>query len=359
MMRLHQLAQLVGGNLTSAEDPMITGAASIARATSMQITFAYSPKLHEQFLASDAAAAIIPKEIESSDKPCIRVEDVQLAFAKIASHFKPPIERPKNGIDPQAIVSPIASIAADACIHPGAVIMDGVQIGAGSMIFPNVTVMENVCIGENVIVYPNVTIYENTVIGDRSIIHAGAVLGAFGFGYKSANGQHTLSAQLGNVVLGEDVEIGANTTIDRGTYDSTTIGKGSKLDNLVMIGHNCSIGDHNLLCSQVGIAGSSQTGNHVVMAGQVGMADHLSVGDNSQIGAQSGLMHNIDANQVFFGSPAKPKREEMLLLASRVKLPEMRKQIKQLMKDVAKLTAEANESDSAAEDQANSKTKAA
>ena len=355
MMRLHQLAQLVGGNLTSAEDPVINGAASIARATSMQITFACSTKHHDQFLASNAAAAIIPKEIESSDKPCIRVENVETAFAKIASHFKPPIERPNNGISPQAIVSPIASIADDACIHPGAVIMDGVQIGSGSVIFPNVTVMENVCIGDNVTVYPNVTLYENTVIGDRSIIHAGAVLGAFGFGYKSDSGQHLLSAQLGNVVIGEDVEIGANTTIDRGTYDSTTIGKGSKLDNLVMIGHNCSIGENNLLCSQVGIAGSSETGKYVVMAGQVGVADHLTIGDKALVGAQAGLMHNVEPNQVVFGTPAKPKLEEMRQLASRAKLPEMRKQIKQLLKDVAELTAEAE----ATEDEASSQTKAA
>ena len=191
--------------------------------------------------------------------------------------------------------------------------MDGVQIGSGSVIFPNTTVMENVCIGKNVTVYPNVTIYENTIIGDRSTIHAGAVLGAFGFGYKSGDDGHVLSAQLGNVVLGEDVEIGANTTIDRGTYDSTTIGNGSKLDNLVMIGHNCAIGDHNLLCSQVGIAGSSQTGDYVVMAGQVGLADHLTIGDRAQIGAQSGLMHNVEPNQVMFGSPAKPMRELSLI----------------------------------------------
>ena len=359
MMRLHQLAQLVGGNLTSAEDPVINGAASIARATSMQITFACSTKHHEQFLASDAAASIIPREIETSDKPCIRVENVEVAFAKIARHFKPPIERPNNGISPQAIVSPIASIAADACIHPGAVIMDGVQIGAGSIIFPNVTVMENVCIGENVTVYPNVTLYENTVVGDRSIIHAGAVLGAFGFGYKSDSGQHSLSAQLGNVVLGEDVEIGANTTIDRGTYDSTMIGKGSKIDNLVMIGHNCLIGENNLLCSQVGIAGSSETGKQVVMAGQVGVADHLTIGDHTLVGAQAGLMHNVEPNQVVFGTPAKPKREEMLLLASRSKLPEMRKQLKQLLKDVAKLTEEAAATEDQSNSQASSKTKAA
>ena len=278
---------------------------------------------------------------------------------KIAGHFKPPIERPNNGISPQAIVSPIASIAEDACIHPGAVVMDGVQIGSGSVIFPNVTVMENVCIGENVTVYPNVTLYENTVIGNRSIIHAGAVLGAFGFGYKSDSGQHLLSPQLGNVVIGEDVEIGANSTIDRGTYDSTTIGKGSKIDNLVMIGHNCLIGENNLLCSQVGIAGSSETGKYVVMAGQVGVADHLTIGDHTLVGAQAGLMHNVEPNQVVFGTPAKPKREEMLLLASRSKLPEMRKQLKQLLKDVAKLTEEAAASEDQPNSQASSKTKAA
>ena len=342
MMRLHQLAQLVGGNLTSAADPIISGAASIARATNSHITFACSTKHYEDFLASNAGAAIIPKTIETSDKPCIRVEDVESAFAKIAGHFKPPIERPNNGVSPHAIVSSIATIAEDVCIHPGAVIMDGVQIGAGSVIFPNVTVMENVCIGENVTVYPNVTLYENTVIGDRSIIHAGAVLGAFGFGYNSSGGQHRLSAQLGNVVLGEDVEIGANTTIDRGSYDSTTIGNGTKLDNLVMIGHNCSIGNNNLLCSQVGIAGSSQTGSNVVMGGQVGLADHLTVGDNAQIGAQSGLMHDVEADQTVFGTPAKPKRDEMRQLANRAKLPEMRKTIKRLEKAVADLTAEQN-----------------
>ena len=355
MMRLHQLAQLVGGNLTSAEDPVINGAASINRATNTQITFACSTKHHEQFLDSEAGAAIIPKEIETSDKPCIRVDNVQAAFAKIAGHFKPPIERPNNGISPQAIVSPIATIAEDACIHPGAVIMDGVQIGSGSVIFPNTTVMENVCIGENVTVYPNVTIYENTIIGDRTIIHAGAVLGGFGFGYKSDEGQHVLSAQLGNVVLGEDVEIGANTTVDRGTYDSTTIGNGSKLDNLVMIGHNCAIGNHNLLCSQVGIAGSSQTGDYVVMAGQVGLADHLTIGDGAQIGAQSGLMHNVEPNQVMFGSPAKPMREEMQIVASRAKLPEMRKRLRRLEKEIAKLTADTGDAD----DKSDSKTKAA
>jgi UDP-3-O-[3-hydroxymyristoyl] glucosamine N-acyltransferase len=361
MMRLHQLAQLVGGNLTSAEDPEVTGAASIARANESQITFACTDKHHDLFIASNATAAVVPRSITSSSKPCICVDDVEAAFAKIAAHFKPPIERPKNGISPAATVSPISTIADDVCIHPGAVIMDGVQIGSGSEIFPNTTVMENVRIGENVKVYPNVTIYENTVIGNRSIIHAGAVLGAFGFGYKSGSGQHVLSAQLGNVVIGEDVEIGANTTIDRGTYDSTTIGDGSKLDNLVMVGHNCLIGNHNLLCSQVGIAGSCETGDYVVMGGQVGLADHLTIGDQVQIGAKSGLMHDAEPKQKLFGIPARPAREEMQLVASRAKLPEMRRTLKRIEKSVELLASQqavnapANQNASDEEDQTETK----
>lgn len=346
MMRLHQLAQLVGGNLTSTEDPEISGAASISRASTSQITFACTSKHHELFLASQATAAIVPRSISASDKPCICVDDVELAFAKIAAHFKPPIERPKNGISSAATVSPISTIADDVRIHPGAVIMDGVQIGSGSEIFPNATVMENVRIGQNVKVYPNVTLYENTVIGDRSIIHAGAVLGAFGFGYKSGSGRHLLSAQLGNVVVGDDVEIGANTTIDRGTYDSTTIGNGSKLDNLVMVGHNCSVGEHNLLCSQVGIAGSSETGAYVVMGGQVGVADHITIGDQVQIGAKSGLMHDAAPKQKLFGTPARPVREEMQLIASRAKLPEIRRTLKQLEKSVQKLVNNSSKNNS-------------
>ena len=242
------------------------------------------------------------------------------------------------------MVSETAKIADDVCIHPGAVIMDHVEIGSGSVIFPNVTVMENVVIGQDVRIFPGATLYEKTVVGHRAIIHAGAVLGAFGFGYKSNDGVHRLSAQLGNVVIGNDVEIGANTTIDRGTYDSTTIGQGSKLDNMVMVGHNCIIGEHNLLCSQVGIAGSCETGDYVVMGGQVGLADHLKVGSQVSIGAKSGLMHDIESGQKFFGIPARPAREEMRIVANRAKLPEMRKQLKDLQKLVARLEAQVSQS---------------
>ena len=260
MRTLGELSQLVEGKATAQPDLEITGAASISRAGPTEITFLNSPKLVDAFLESDAAAAVVSFDLIITEKPCIQVDDVQSAFIEITELFQPPIERPKIGISPQAIVSPSARISDDVCIHPGAVIMDNVEIGFGTVIYPNVTVMENCVIGAHVQIFPNSTLYEKTVVGDRVIIHAGVVLGAYGFGYRSNSGRHELSAQLGNVVIGDEVEIGANTTIDRGTYDSTTIGAGTKLDNLVMIGHNCVVGEHNLLCSQVGVAGSCTTG---------------------------------------------------------------------------------------------------
>ncbi len=340
MRRLGELSRLVEGEVTAHPDLEISGAASISRAGPTEITFVASSKYLETFLESDAGAAVVCGDLNITDKPCIKVDDVQSAFAEIVELFQPPVEREKIGISKQAIVSPSARIADDVCIYPGAVVMDNVEIGFGSVIYPNVTVMENCVIGANVRIFPNSVLYENTVVGNRSIIHAGVVLGAFGFGYHSNSGKHELAPQLGNVVIGDDVEIGANSTIDRGTFDATTVGSGTKLDNLVMIGHNCVIGEHNLLCSQVGVAGSCKTGDFVVMGGQVGMADHLNIGAHVSVGAKSGLMHDIPEGQRFFGIPARPAREEMQLLATRAKLPEMRKTIKKLVKQVEQITAE-------------------
>jgi UDP-3-O-[3-hydroxymyristoyl] glucosamine N-acyltransferase len=177
-------------------------------------------------------------------------------------------------------------------------------------------------------------VYEGTIVGDDCIIHAGAVLGAYGFGYSVVQGRHERSAQLGYVELGPRVEVGAGTTIDRGTYGPTTIGEGTKIDNLVMIAHNCKIGKHNLLCSQVGIAGSSSTGDYVVLAGQVGVRDHVHIGTGAQIGAQAGVVRDMADGGAYVGSPAGPEREYLACVIGFNKLPEMRKQLKQLQRDV-------------------------
>jgi UDP-3-O-[3-hydroxymyristoyl] glucosamine N-acyltransferase len=360
MWQLHELAKLVGGTVlvpssgdvraageNSESDDLhhvpISGAAAISFSQPDQITLVTSDKYLQEFETSPATAAVVGTgltTLKGQTKPCIQVANPAESFSKIVALFRTPVSRPRIGISPSAEVALSAKISEDVCIYPGAVIMDNVEIGCGSIIFPNVTVMENCRIGSHVKIFPGAVLYENTVIGDRCIIHGGVVLGAYGFGYHSSTNGHQLSPQLGNVVIESDVEIGANCTIDRGTYDSTVIGEGSKLDDAVMIGHNCRIGKHNLLCSQVGIAGSCQTGDFVVMGGQVGLADHLNIGNGAQIAAKSGLMHDVEPGQRMFGTPARPAREEMQLLASRAKLPEMRKTIRKMEKQIEQLTAQ-------------------
>lgn len=347
MRRLEELAQQVYGRVTGpqCEELILHGAASLPRAVAQQITLVTSENYLRQFESGTAAAAVVPIGLASSTKPCIEVANPEAAFAQIVALFRPGLQRSATGISPQAIVSPTAHIESDVCIHAGAVIMDNVTIKKGSVIFPNVTIMENCCIGSDVQIFPGAVLYENTIVGDRCIVHANVVLGAYGFGYSTVQGQHRIGPQLGNVRIGDEVEIGANSTIDRGTYDSTEIGEGTKLDNLVMIGHNCRIGSRNLLCSQVGIAGSCETGDMVVMGGQVGLADHLTIGNRVSIGAQSGVMHNIADNTQAFGSPARPMREEMQILAGKTRLPEMRQTLRNVERKLEALQSQLVEKD--------------
>ena len=343
MNRLGELVDLLNAQLVGDAELQICDAKTTLRATKTDITFVCSEDHLQLFLQSDCSAALIPASMEtvathsSHSKSFIIVANPETAFTKIVEHFRPTASRKRIGISPAAVVSPSAIIAEDVDIYPGAFIGENVTIGCGTIVYPNVTILDNSQIGANTTLFPSVVLYENTVVGDRCLIHGGAVIGAYGFGYKSGE-RHILSAQLGNVVIGDDVEIGSNTTIDRGTFDSTTIGDGTKLDDLVMIGHNCQIGKHNLFCSQVGIAGSTVTGDYVVMAGQVGIGDHLEIGQKVTIAAKSGVMHNLPQGQVYLGAPARPAREQMQIHATIAKLPEMRKQLKKLQRMVDELT---------------------
>ena len=238
------------------------------------------------------------------------------------------------GISPLAIVSPAAEIGDDVDIYPFATIGEHVTVGAGSTIHSGVHVMAGSRIGECTTIFPNAVLYEDTIVGPRSIIHANVVLGAYGFGYGFADGRHVLSAQLGNVVLGANVEVGAGSTIDRGTYGPTTIGEGTKIDDLVMVAHNCQIGRHNMLCSQVGVAGSTTTGEYVVMAGQVGVRDHVHIGDRAVLGAMAGVTNDVPADARMIGIPATPEREQKIKQAAWSKLPEMRRQLKQMQRAI-------------------------
>jgi UDP-3-O-[3-hydroxymyristoyl] glucosamine N-acyltransferase len=214
---------------------------------------------------------------------------------------------------------------------------DDCQIGDRTTIYPGAHLLPGCKIGSDSMIGPGAVLYENSVVGDRTIIHGGAVIGAFGFGYTQENGRHVPTAQLGYVRIGNDVEVGAGTTIDRGTYGATTIGDGTKIDNLVQIAHNCRIGRHNLICSQVGIAGSTSTGDYVVMGGQAGIRDHVHIGSKVKLSAMAGITNDVPDGAVMMGIPATPEREQKLKQAAWAKLPEMRQEFKSMRRAIAEL----------------------
>jgi UDP-3-O-[3-hydroxymyristoyl] glucosamine N-acyltransferase len=338
-LTLAQIAELVGGEIRPKDGAVeVAGAAILRDVQAGEITFVDGSKNLDRLAHTPAAAAVVSADVTPDAIPYVRVADVREAFAKIVQHFAPLAPAARPGISPQAYVSPSAQLGDDVQIHPGACVGDDVVIGSGTVIHSGVTLMPGCRIGEGVTIFPNAVLYENTCVGDRSIIHAGAVLGAYGFGYESSAKGHALGAQLGYVEVGCDVEIGACSTVDRGTFGPTTIGDGTKIDNLVQVGHNCRIGKHNLLCSQVGIAGSCTTGDFVVMAGQVGVRDHVTIGTGAMLGAKSGVSEDLAGNQAYLGAPAIPARAEMQILFALQKLPELRKQVRQLEKLVETLS---------------------
>ena len=337
MVTLGQIAELVAGTFSGPAEMEISGAAAMLEAGPTQITFANSKKYIDQLESCNAGAVIVHESIEIDSRPTIRVTDVPKAFQIVAEYFCPPIQRQSPGIHPQANVAKTATFGENVNVWPGAFVGENVEIGDNTTLMPNCCVYDNCTIGQDTIIHSNAVIYEKSVIGDRVIIHGCAVIGANGFGFESSSQGHQSSHQLGYVVIGDDVEVGASSTIDRASIGTTVIGAGTKLDNQVQIGHNCKIGKHNLFCAHVGIAGSCQTGDFVVMGGQVGIADHVEIGDRAVLGAKTGVMHPIPAGETVLGAPAQPIKKQMQIWAATAKLPEMRKQIKRLENSMQKL----------------------
>jgi UDP-3-O-[3-hydroxymyristoyl] glucosamine N-acyltransferase len=329
---LAELAALVEGKLVGDGNVIIHGAASLRDAQAGQITLIDGDDKSHLLAACRATAVIAPKSFTPQGLPAILVDDVHRAFAIIILKFHPQRPGRRIGISPLASVSPSAHIAENVDIYPYAIIGDDVIIESGCTIHGGVQIMVGSKIGQDATIFPGVVLYEDTVVGPRCMIHANAVLGAYGFGYGFADGRHVLSAQLGNVILEADVEIGACTTIDRGTYGPTVIGEGTKIDDHVMVAHNCRIGRHNMLCSQVGIAGSTTTGDYVVMAGQVGVRDHVHIGNRAVLGAMAGVTNDVPEGARMIGIPATPERDQKLKQAAFSKLPEMRRDLKKLQR---------------------------
>jgi UDP-3-O-[3-hydroxymyristoyl] glucosamine N-acyltransferase len=343
---LDQLAELVGGRIRGNRSTIITAAAVLNEVGAGEITFVDQPERLKQLAGTHASAVVAPERIAEhinnagetfSSFPAVFVADVHAAFAAIVAHFRPSRARVAVGIDSRAIISSSARCGHGVNIHPGTTIGDDCQVGDRTTILPGAHIMPGCVLGEDVMIGPGVVLYENTIIGDRCILHSGVVIGAHGFGYTFVDGRHIPSAQLGYVRIGNDVEIGAGTTIDRGTYGATVIGDGSKIDNLVQIAHNCRIGKHNIICAQVGIAGSTSTGDYVVIGGQAGLRDHVHIGSGARLGAMAGITNDVPDGAAMLGIPATPEREQKLKLAALAKLPEMRQEFKALRRELAAL----------------------
>lgn len=331
---LGQLAELVKGTVLGDPNLPIQAAVPLDEAGSATgaITFLDSEKKVAQFLKSTFAAAVAPLNTDTKGKPAILVADPMGAFVIIFKKLHGRRAATTSGIDPRAYVHPTAQIGDDVSILPFAFIGEGAVIGPRCIIHNGASVGRFCTLAEDVVLHPNVVLYEGTSIGARSIVHAGTILGADGFGYRFKEGKHEKVPQLGTVEIGPDVEIGACTTIDRGAFQATRIGQGTKIDNLVQVGHNCQVGNHNLFVSQMGMAGSCTTGNYVIIAGQVGIADHLHIGDGAILGPQTGVARDVDAGARMFGTPAMPEWDTKRVYLTLDKLPDMRKDLRKVMK---------------------------
>ena len=334
---LAELAELVGGTLHGDPTLSINNAWPLDNAVAGTITLVDHSDRLRLLKETTASAVVIPQGVTPPNLPSIEVEDVHAAFSLLVVHFRPLCTEQVTGIHPTASVAPSAVLGRDVCIAPGAVIGERVVIGDRVIVGPN-SVIENDChIGEDTFLASNVSFYPGTTVGARCRFHSGVVLGADGFGYNEKEGAHEIVAQLGTVDIGDEVEVGANSSIDRGVYGPTRVGCGTKIDNLVQIGHNCQIGCHNLICSLVGVAGSTSTGGYVVMAGQVGVRDHVHIGTRAILSAMAGVTNDVPEGAIMLGAPATPLRRQKLQMAAVAKLPEMRKEFKAMRRELKEL----------------------
>ena len=331
-----EIAKLLGGDVLGDASLQLKGFAPTDRAQPGDLTFAENQNYFLRAEQSAASAIIVEGSFGSSRKVLIRVPDARVAFAKVLPLFFPePVFIP--AIHPTAIVPASAKVDPTAHIGPNCVLGENVIIGAHTVLQGGDYVAAGCKLGDHVSLFPQVTLYPRTEIGNRVRIHSGTVIGSDGFGYVPDGGAHLKVLQIGNVIIRDDVEIGANVTIDRGALGPTLIGRGTKIDNLVQIGHNVHIGEHCLVVSQAGIAGSSKLGNYVTIAGQVGIAGHRIIGNYVSVAAQSGVMHDIPDGQKWLWTPAQPDRQAKRQMIALQQLPELLRRVHYLEKRLSSL----------------------
>lgn len=336
----NQIADFLQGTVVGNPEATVSGFSKIEEGRPGTLTFLANPKYTHYIYDTEADIVLVNNDF-MPEKPIkatlIKTEDAYAALASLMRLAQESASTPKEGIEEMSYLSPSAVLGDGVSVGAFAYISEGVRIGDGSRIYPQAYLGKNVAIGKNCILYPGVKIYHDCVIGDNCIIHAGAVIGADGFGFSHENGEYHKIPQMGNVMVEADVEIGANTTIDRAVMGSTVIHRGVKLDNLIQIAHNCTIGANTAMAAQVGIAGSTKIEEDCVLGGQVGIGGHITIGKNCKIGAQSGIISNTKPDSEVMGYPAYPLKSFLKTSVLMPKFPEMYQQLHALEKEVAAL----------------------
>lgn len=332
---------MIGGAVLGDDKRVIRNIRPIDEAGIDDLTFIANPKYYKMLETTRAAAILVPPGTVEPDKNLIVVADPYAAFGKLLAVFYP-VDHGPIGVHPAAYIEEGAWVSQEATVLPRAFVSSGARIEKGAVIYPGVFIGRNTSVGEDSILYANVSVYQNCIIGRRVILHSGVVIGADGFGFAAPGAGNAKIPQVGIVQIDDDVELGANTTVDRATLGKTWIQRNVKVDNLVQIAHNVVIGENSAIAAQTGISGSTKIGRSVIIGGQVGIVGHISIGDHAMIGASSGIHKDIPAGQVGGGRPFLPYKEWLKVESSKVKLPEMRAKLTQLIKQVEQLEAKIN-----------------
>jgi UDP-3-O-[3-hydroxymyristoyl] glucosamine N-acyltransferase len=333
---LNELAIVLNGRVTGNGDILIERVRGIDEAGKGDLTFVANPKYQKKIETTNASAILVSPGTEAAGKNLLLVDDPYAAFGKALSLFYPEDHGAVQRSE-QAFIDETAVVSEEATVYPGVYVGPRAIIDRGVVLYPGVFIGPEAAVGEWSVLYPNVTVYRKCLIGKRVILHAGVVVGGDGFGFAKPGQENIKIPQTGIVQIDDDVEVGANTTIDRATLGRTWIQKGVKIDNLVQIAHNVVIGEHSVIVAQVGISGSTKLGKGVILGGQAGLVGHIEIGDYAMVGAQSGIHKDIAPRQVVIGSPQRPHRDFLRIEACISRLPEMRNTIAALQKKVAEL----------------------
>ncbi len=336
---LGEIAKHVGGRVCGNPNVVIRAAATLAQAREGDISFLVNRKYEKQLDGTKASAVIVGQEIAEAGVSLLVADDPYFAFTQVLVLLYGHRQHRKVGISQRASVAASATIAPGCHIHDFATVADEARIGSGSVIYPCAYIGEGVQIGANTIIHPNVAIYEKCIIGNRVIINANSTVGVDGFGYAAHNGVHHKIPQIGIVVIEDDVELGSSCSVERGTLNHTIVGRGSKLGDLVTIGHGSRVGPHCLIVAQVGIAGSTTIGHHCVIGGQVGVVGHITIGNNVTIGAQAGVINSIPDGETVAGAPAIDASQARRAYTILPYLPQMRQDIRDLQSRLDRLAA--------------------